>query len=95
MYWLIPIAIALYKPESVFLQALGSTFTVHSVGSVIWLYTKQIDPSLWNMLIPVVILERLILASLTTLAFYSIKSIENVSIGKLERSETLKIVNEI
>lgn len=78
MYWLIPIAIALYKPQSIFLQALGSTFTVHSVGSVVWLYTKQIDPIMWNTLIPIVIVERLILASLTTIAFYIAKSFENI-----------------
>jgi len=92
MYWLIPIAIALYKPESIFLQALGSTFTVHSVGSVIWLYTKQIDPAIWHVLLPVVIIERLVFASLTTIAFYSVKSIENLSIPKNQVPEIAEMV---
>lgn len=93
LYWLIPIAIAFLKPDSIFLQALGSTFTVQAVGSVIWLYTKQIDPSTWLMLIPFVLIERLILASLTTIAFYIVKSIENMNITKNDIIETVKIVN--
>lgn len=80
MYWLIPITIAIFKSESIFLQALGSTFTVHSVGSIIWLYTKQIDPGLWNMLLPIVIIERLVLASLTTIIFYITKSVKNLNL---------------
>lgn len=77
MYWLIPIAIALYKPESIFLRALGSTFTVHSVGSVVWLYTKHIDPSVWHMLIPVVIIERVLMAAATTGLFHLTQLISN------------------
>lgn len=94
MYWLIPIAIAFFKPNSIFLQALGSTFTVQAVGSVVWLYTKKIDPSMWIMLIPFVIIERLILASLTTIAFYIVKYIENMNISKSYTSEVLKNVNQ-
>jgi len=94
MYWLIPIAIALYKAESIFLQALGSTFTIHAVGSVLWLYTKQIDPTVWTMLIPVVIVERLALASLTTITFYLVQSVQNFSTSQNRLSETLETLNE-
>lgn len=89
-YWLIPIAIAFLKPDSIFLQALGSTFTVQAVGSVVWLYTKQIDPSTWMMLIPIVIIERLILASLTTIGVYLIRYIENMQASKKYVAETVR-----
>lgn len=85
MYWLIPITVAFLNPKSIFLQALGSTFTVHAVGSVIWLYTKQIDPTVWHMLIPVVLIERLMLAILTTLAFHLAKRIEQYIKAKKQK----------
>ena len=43
---------------------LGSTFTAHAVGSVIWLYAGLVpNPETWLALIPVVVLERILFAS--------------------------------
>jgi hypothetical protein len=62
LFWLIPIIVALVKKQTIFMRALGSTFTAHAVGSVIWLYTLNMSADQWIMLIPVVIFERLLLA---------------------------------
>lgn len=62
-YWLIPIALYFVRRKNVFLEALGSTFIAHAVGSVIWLYTQPMTPALWIGLIPVVAVERLLFAS--------------------------------
>lgn len=58
LYWLIPIAIYYSKKNSLFFNALGSTFIAHAVGSVIWLYTMPMSPIQWITLIPIVALER-------------------------------------
>lgn len=58
LYWLIPI-IAKFLPDRLFFRSLGSTFTAHAVGSVLFLYTIPSEPGLWLMLIPIVAMERL------------------------------------
>lgn len=69
MYWIIPVAIAFMRPRYFFVEALGSTFTAHAVGSVISLYTVQHTAQYWLILIPVVPFERIIAASLATAAY--------------------------
>jgi len=61
MYWLIPVALYFMK-KSTFNTALGSTFVVHAVGSVIWLYTRDTSVLLWHSLLPIVLLERMAFA---------------------------------
>jgi hypothetical protein len=58
LYWTIPI-IAKFLPDRLFLRSLGSTFTAHAVGSVLFLYTIPSAPALWIALIPMVVVERL------------------------------------
>lgn len=70
LYWLIPVGIYFYKSESIFLKSLASTFVVHAVGSVIWLYSFDMSAQMWLALIPVVAVERLFFASAMTV-FYS------------------------
>lgn len=55
--WLIPFVATFYK-KNLFLNSLGSTFTAHAVGSVIYLYAFGLTPAIWLGLIPVVFLER-------------------------------------
>lgn len=62
-YWLIPIGLYFLHSNHLFLTALGSTFTAHAVGSVIWLYTVPMDAGAWQALIPIVLIERLLFAS--------------------------------
>ncbi len=61
LYWLVPL-IALALPGRLFLRSLGSTFTAHSIGSIIWLYAIPSTPEFWIALIPVVAFERLLFA---------------------------------
>lgn len=69
LYWLIPIAIARYNNSSVFLTALASTFTAHAVGSVLWLYGTGMQASCWYGLLPLVPVERVILAAGMTVSY--------------------------
>ena len=43
-------------------RALSASFVAHGIGSVIWLYTKNIAAPVWIGLIPVVVCERLLMA---------------------------------
>lgn len=58
LFWLLPLIALWGMKESIFSRALGSTFTAHAVGSVIWLYTVPMSADAWFALIPFVILER-------------------------------------
>jgi hypothetical protein len=62
LYWLIPVALFFVPQKNLFLQALGSTFIAHAVGSVIWLYTVPMTAAMWMGLMPIVLFERLLFA---------------------------------
>jgi len=72
LYWLIPIALYFVKKQTLFVQALGSTFAAHAVGSVIWLYAQPMTPQTWLALMPVVLIERLAFASGMVIAYHVI-----------------------
>ena len=74
LYWLIP-AIALALPEHLFLRSLGSTFTAHSIGSVVWLYAFPSTPAFWLALIPVVAVERLLFASGISISYVALNAL--------------------
>lgn len=76
LYWLIPAAVP-FLPQSFFMQALGTTFVMHGVGSVIWLYTRTIDASTWSALTSIVWAERLVYASCMTGAYYAINTLRS------------------
>ena len=69
LFWLVPLALAFQRNQSLFAVALGSTFVSHAVGSVIWLYTTQMDASYWYALLPVVPVERLLYAVGMTIGY--------------------------
>lgn len=72
LLWFIPIALSVSKKTTPFTKSLTSTFIAHAVGSVIWLYTKNLTSVEWLSLIPVVIVERLTFAGIMTVAYYGI-----------------------
>ncbi len=74
LYWLIPAAVP-FLPQSFFMQALGTTFVMHGVGSVIWLYTRNLDASIWNALTSIVWAERIVYAACMTGAYYAINTL--------------------
>lgn len=73
-YWLIPIVIASINSRSIFLQCLGSTFTTHAFGTIIWLYSNLLDVKAITILSSFVWAERLIFAAVMSCVYYSIVS---------------------
>ena len=71
--WLVPILLSVYGVTAPFQRSLVSTFIAHSVGSVIWLYTKNITAVEWLSLIPIVIIERFTFACLMTMIYYCVR----------------------
>lgn len=62
LYWFIPMMIYVAGYNNIFLKALESVFVAHAVGSVIWLYTHDMSSDIWLGLIPLVPVERLLMA---------------------------------
>ncbi len=77
-YWLIPIAIYFSGRRTIFLQSLATTFVAHAVGSVVWLYMKEIPAIMWWNLIPVVAAERLFNALVMTGVYYVVVQLISV-----------------
>lgn len=74
LYWLIPV-IVLALPENLFLRSLGSTFTAHSIGGIIWLYFIPTTPAFWMMLIPIVAFERTLFALGITGSYFALNTV--------------------
>lgn len=70
LYWVIPMVCMLIPRPHFFLQALGSTFMTHALGSVIWLIGGKLTAEQWLALIPLVMFERLLCAGMMTLGYY-------------------------
>ena len=87
LYWLIPPLCALKKNKSILLTALGSTFTAHAVGSIIWLYCLGLPTAAWIGLIPMVAVERLLNTLVLVGAYTLVKSTKSV-ILKVWRTRT-------
>lgn len=82
LYWLIPIVIACYKNKTVFMHSLSSTFIAHAVGSVIWLYAAPETLAFWYALIPVVAVERLVMAIGMTFAYHALAKLLSGSFAR-------------
>lgn len=78
LYWIVPIIIASFTPQSLFMRALGATLTGHAVGSTLWLYTHTTTPFFWHALIGIVWIERLMFALCMTAAYYGILYLRNL-----------------
>ncbi|MFH1106274.1 MAG: hypothetical protein V1787_00085 [Candidatus Micrarchaeota archaeon] len=79
-FWLIPLA-AIALPENLLLRSLGSSFTAHAVGSVVWLYALPSTAAFWTALIPVVVMERLLFAGGISASFVA----ANTLLSKFEQ----------
>lgn len=62
LFWTIPIFAYFFRDRFLFVRALGSTFTAHAVGGVLWIWTFSLPAAVWDSLIFVVIIERLLFA---------------------------------
>lgn len=92
LYWLIPVILHIRASQSLFAQALSSTFIAHAVGSVIWLYTVPMTSAAWLALIPVVALERLCFALGMVLVYSAVRSIVTrmLRLGSIVRFSVVK-----
>ncbi|MGC2310680.1 MAG: hypothetical protein WA432_03610 [Candidatus Babeliaceae bacterium] len=73
LFWLIPLFTSLFTKNAVFIHALGSTFMCHAAGSILWIYGKTaLTPQGWLNLIPLVCIERLLIALIMTAFYYGI-----------------------
>lgn len=61
-YWFIPMIIYWFVQDSLYARAVCASFVAHAIGSVIWLYTGTITAQTWMALIPLVAIERLLIA---------------------------------
>ncbi|MBI2426285.1 MAG: hypothetical protein HYV34_00390 [Candidatus Kerfeldbacteria bacterium] len=62
LFWLIPLVCHAFRERFLFARSLGATFTAHAVGGALWIYTFTLPATVWQSLIPIVALERLIFA---------------------------------
>lgn len=67
LFWLIPVITAFHS--GLLSTSLGSSFTAHAVGTIIWLYAGQLSTADFALLVPVVIVERLMIAVAMALAY--------------------------
>ncbi len=77
LYWLIPAVLACLPQKNVFLSALASTFMVHAVGSVLFIYTTPMTPIFWMSILPVVLLERCSFALGITALYYLVHAAQH------------------
>lgn len=77
-YWFIPMIIYAFVQDSIYSRALAASFVAHAVGSVIWLYTGNIPAETWTMLIPLVAVERLLIAIGMVAFVYVFRSIQSL-----------------
>lgn len=82
-YWFIPMALYFFVQDHVYARALAASFIAHAVGSVIWLYTGVIPAEVWTALMPLVIVERLIIAVGMIGFIYFWKSINSLCESKV------------
>ncbi len=74
LFWLIPL-VALLLPEHLLLRSIGSTFTAHAVGGVIWVYFVPTTPAYWVALIPIVLMERSLFALGIAGSYYTLNTV--------------------
>jgi len=84
LYWLIPIVASFYK-ENIFVRSLGTTFTAHAIGSVIYLYAFPIPAATWAFLFTnIVWVERLTFAAGITLSYYAVNTLLDMLESKVK-----------
>lgn len=83
LFWFIPL-LALPFKKNIALNSLGTTFTAHAIGSVVFLYTVPMSALIWRSLIPVVIIERFVFATGIATAYICISLAIKYVVKRLE-----------
>lgn len=82
-YWIIPFAMYFLRDRFLFARALGATFTAHSVGSVLFLWIFNLKAAIWTSLIPIVWMERGLMAIGITLVYMAFNFLLSVVVNKI------------
>jgi hypothetical protein len=72
LFWTIPF-IAYFMRGNLFMRSLGATFTQHAVGGAAWIWAFNLPASVWEGLIPVVAMERLVFATGIAVSYLAIR----------------------
>src|SRR3989338_10977583 len=87
LFWTIPI-IAKILPKkysnSVIAKSFGPTFTAHSVGGALWIWTVPMTAAQWIALIPIVIYERTLFASGIAVSYIAFNALMDKLVEKLK-----------
>jgi len=100
LFWTIPIIAKLLPQKysgSVISKSLGATFTAHSVGGAIWIWTVPMTAAQWVALIPIVIYERTLFASGIAVSYIAFNALMDKVLDKLKisvPSDVLRIDNK-
>ena len=77
LFWLIPILCQPFKVKSLLARSFGAVFTSHAVGGLLWIYFFNPPAAVWNSLIPIVIMERITFAVVSTVMYLIAEKIIN------------------
>lgn len=91
LYWLIPIIMYFVYDKSIIARALGTTFTAHCAGSVLFLYAFNLKSTIWLSLIPIVWKERVLMTLGITLTFISFNYLLNFINQKITLPSFIKL----
>lgn len=81
-YWFIPMILYFFVQDNLYIRALSASFIAHAVGSVIWLYGGNIPVEAWTLLMPIVPIERVIVAIGMVSFVYIFKALSCLNFGK-------------
>lgn len=82
LFWLIPLACHFARERFLFARSLGATFTAHAVGGALWMYAFNMPAAVWQSLIPIVALERLIFAIGISVTYVAVTNLLHVLSAK-------------
>ncbi len=82
-YWFIPMLIYFFVQDSIYSRACAASFVAHAIGSIIWLYQGCISAEVWMALIPIVAIERLLIAAGMVSSIMLLQVIKNLGRQKV------------
>ncbi len=88
LYWVLPLALAIFKTDNLYLKSLATTLTAHAVGTVIHIYTFQTDVAFWTNLAKIIWIERLIFSLGIYLTYLTYKLALKLITAKIENKES-------
>jgi len=77
LYWFIPVAVYYWNIDSMYMRSISASFIAHAVGSVLFLYAGSLPASTWTALVPLVFVERLLIAGGMICGMHIFKNIED------------------